>query len=148
MSVKVDMSEPWKRIEQAIEGGIRESVLLVEREVVLEIERDKLEVEGDLKSSIVSDVDGMRASVSSDKEYAPWVHEGTQPHWAPIQPLRNWVQRKFGESGDDLERTARAVQASIAKKGTKPHPFMKRALETWQKKLPRILRDLIGKRLK
>jgi len=149
MSVKIDLNPAWKRIEDAVGGALRESLLLLEREAVLEIERDKLEVSGDLKGSIYSDVDeaNMTATLGSNQKHAVWVHEGTKPHWAPLAPLRTWVVMKMGLSGEEADKKAKLVQIGIAKKGTKAHPFFKNALDKWQSKLPRIMRDYMAKRL-
>ncbi len=62
------------------------------------------------------------------KEYAIPVELGTKPHWMPIGPLRQWVQRKLGKSGVELEKVARAIQFSISRKGTSA--YAKRTLGT------------------
>lgn len=66
--------------------------------------------------------------------YAEDVEKGTQPHWTSAR------------SGSSLYQWARlkginpyAVQRSIARKGTKPHPFVK---PTYNKMKPRVERDI------
>lgn len=54
-----------------------------------------------------------------EAEYARFVEEGTAPHWPPIEPLKYWAQKVFGD-----EDAAYAVQATIAKHGTQPHPYV------------------------
>lgn len=149
MSVQINLDPAWKRIEEAAQGALRESLLLLEREVVLEIERDNLQVSGDLKNSIVSDVDikTLTATLGSNQKHAIYVHEGTKPHWAPLNAIRTWVVMKTGLKGDEADKRAKQVWLGIAKKGTKPHPFFTRAIEKWQHKLPRIMRDFMAKRL-
>lgn len=44
---------------------------------------------------------------------------GSRPHWAPIEPLEDWVRRKLGLRGDEAKSAARGVRFKIAKKGTK-----------------------------
>ncbi len=147
MSVDVNFQPVEDHILRATDGAIREAMLQIEREVVLEIERQKLEVSGFLKQSITSEVVDNVATIGTNMKYAAAVHEGSKPHWAPIDPLRVWVHMKFGLRGKEVEKTARAVQVSIAKKGTKPHPFFTNAFERWQNKLPRFIADAMKKRL-
>lgn len=47
--------------------------------------------------------------------YASFVAEGTKPHWAPIKALRPWAEEK----GINVY----ALQWSIARKGTRAHPW-------------------------
>lgn len=55
--------------------------------------------------------------------YAPYVEEGTQPHWAPIGPLKLWARRVLGN-----ERAAYAVQRAIARRGTRGRHIFRDAL--------------------
>ena len=86
---------------------------------------------GLLRRSIKTDIYGekinMRGVVFPSAEtagYAEPVEEGTEPHWAPIGPLKLWAQRKFGDP--DI---AYAIRGKIAKKGTKGAHMFKKAIE-------------------
>lgn len=46
-------------------------------------------------------------------DYAPYVDQGTAPHWAPIAPLLGWARRVLGD-----ESAAYGVQRTIAREGT------------------------------
>ena len=74
-------------------------------------------------------------------KYAAAVEFGSVPHWAPIAPLKQWAKRKLGDEG-----AAYAVQKTIAKKGTKPKPFLRPAymkvIPGYKKKIKRILRSV------
>ena len=83
------------------------------------------------------------AAGMSTMEYVDYVEWGTRPHWAPIQPLKIWALRKFGD-----ERIAYRVRATIARHGTRgAHMFLKawweggeeKAKEIWDKMLERVL---------
>ena len=81
---------------------------------------------GRLRSSIrVSDVSPYGASVGSDVVYAPFVEYGSRPHWPPKGALQPWARRHgfpVGLSGDFLVRRA------ISRRGTKPKPFLRKAI--------------------
>lgn len=61
----------------------------------------------------------MEYDVISKKAHSKSLEFGSQPHWTSVKNLQPWARRVLGD--EDL---AYAVQRSIAKKGTKKHPFM------------------------
>ena len=79
--------------------------------------------------------------VGTALKYAAAVEFGSVPHWAPIGPLKQWAKRKLGD-----ESAAYAVQKTIAKRGTKPKPFLRPAymkvIPGYKKKIKRILRSV------
>ena len=71
-----------------------------------------------------------------DAPHAQAVERGSRPHWAPIAPLLKWVGLVFkGLPVRDRKNLAYAIQAHIAKKGTKPHWYMRSS----QRQILRIL---------
>lgn len=77
--------------------------------------------------------------------YAAIVEVGSRPHWVPIAPLIQWVRRnraRFGITGDgrtrdkrgrfmaskEVVKIARAIQRTIAMKGTRPRWFVRNSL--------------------
>lgn len=62
--------------------------------------------------------DQMLGVVGSPLSYAPAVELGTKPHWAPIQPLGEWVRLKLGITGWRAEAAAQRIQYAIAHRGT------------------------------
>lgn len=99
---------------------------------------------GALQRSIIGNVLdmpglGVEGVVGTSLAYAAPVELGTQPHWAPIEPLKDWVRAKANlegvyfdgvtgkrprnQAGRDakeaaIERIARRIQVSIARRGT------------------------------
>lgn len=69
--------------------------------------------------------------------YAVFVERGTAPHWAPIEPLKDWARRVLGD-----EEAAYGVQKKIAEKGTEPAPFVGPGVDEMRKELRRIKLDL------
>jgi hypothetical protein len=101
---------------------------------------------------------GIGVEVGSPLEYGPYVEWGTKPHWAPIQPLIEWVEQKIQPhvlavginfdsgralpnksrknsiilKGDARKRAvlslAHAIQCKIAAKGTQGQFYMRDSL--------------------
>jgi len=127
-ALKAKLMDEWMGI------ALRAYGLTLERMVVLEIQRRNLSVTGDLMGSIVSRVSrrvgswmvrvGTNLRTQSGYPYPVGVHEGTIPHFAPIEPLIKYVEKKFGEGGKEKLRHAYALRGYIAKQGTQGHPFM------------------------
>jgi hypothetical protein len=102
----------------------------------------------------------IEAGVGSNLDHGPFAELDTKPHWAPLQPLIEWVHRKRLAGVYSLKKAhhgihprlgskvtqaaqdyavARAVQRKIAKYGTKGDHAMERGLD---KALPYIERRL------
>lgn len=72
-------------------------------------------------------------------EYWKYIEHGTRPHWAPIDPLREWVQVKrllprpmANGKLPTPDQLAHMVQWKIAQEGTQGKNDLGRALEeTW-----------------
>lgn len=97
-----------------------------------------------LQRSIIGDVTdlpgiGLEGVVGTSLAYAVPVELGSGPHWAPLEPLIDWVRAKANLEGvyfDDvtgkrprnadqrasktaaIERIAKSIQVSIARRGT------------------------------
>jgi hypothetical protein len=61
--------------------------------------------------------------LTSNADYSAAIEYGSRPHWAPIDPLKDWAKRKIGD-----ESVAYAIQANIAEYGIKAHPYFRPAL--------------------
>lgn len=82
-----------------------------------------------IKKAMPSDTEKLRRSVNYKLKqknenfvitirylkYGDYIETGTKPHYAPMSALKKWAKRKGLNPW--------AVQQSIAKKGTKPHPW-------------------------
>ena len=81
---------------------------------------------GALKRSVVSHVDeqdmiGIVGLDAPGRQYGIFVEKGTKPHWVPKAALERWAAQR--------NIPVYAVQRAIARKGTKPQPFMRPAFE-------------------
>lgn len=81
---------------------------------------DTSRLKGSINTQLNIGPGGLGAIVATGTNYAAAVHEGSRPHWTSVKNLADWARRK-GIS-------PYAVQKAIAKHGTKPHPFMKDAV--------------------
>ncbi len=73
----------------------------------------------------------------ADTKYALFVHEGTRPHFPPIDAIEPWARRHG--------IPAFLVARSIARKGTKPKPFMTWAKEAKANDINKIFENAINK---
>lgn len=78
-------------------------------------------VSGELKKSIrYRFSDYLSVVIQPTAKYAAAHEYGSRPHWTSVKNLERWAKARG--------INAFALQRSIAKKGTKPHPFMQRTL--------------------
>jgi HK97 gp10 family phage protein len=117
---------------------------------------------GHLRASIVPEVrrggffgNLVEGVVGSNKEYAPYVETGTEPHWPPPGALILWVRRKLRprfmatsaarvrsmRRQWDYEsfRTEFLIRRAISERGTKAHPYLEPAVKTSAERVTRIL---------
>lgn len=71
--------------------------------------------------------------------YGTDIEFGTNPHYVSPEKLKGWARRKLGK-----EELAYAISKSIAKKGTRPQPFVRTAVNT---KLKQIVKSNIKRQL-
>lgn len=93
------------------------------------------------------------AEIMFDAPHAAAVDQGTRPHWAPLQPLVEWVRRhlnlfdigappklsnvrkastktilrfkaRYADYEDSINKIARGIQAKIAREGSEPTHFL------------------------
>lgn len=104
---------------------------------------------GHLRASVASEVrvsaSAIEGVAGTNLVYAQAVEKGSRPHWAPLQPLVEWVRIKR-LAGSYLVKTrkrlgsrmmqqqedrqmARAVQVKIARSGVRERPFLLPAFE-------------------
>ncbi len=134
MSVNIDvtlhgaaeLSDLWRRApeicRQELTAAMLEAELLMQREVK-ELTPVGVGGGGGLRGSVTALSpqaigDSVIGVVGSPLNYAEPVEVGTRPHWAPIEPLEDWVRHKLDVSEDEVPGVARAIQRKIAARGT------------------------------
>lgn len=129
-------SAPIAREEMA--RSVEEALLLLEREMKENLTPEHgIGATGLLRGSIthqmrgaaLADGLGVAGTVGSSLNYALPVEIGTKPHFPPLAPLRDWVEKKLGVDPSRSEHVAFLVARKIAKRGTKGQRYAGRALD-------------------
>lgn len=120
-------------VRDQLQRAITLSTALVSRKAKLEA---PVGVSGHLKSRIRIRISPFRGIIEPTVKYGLYVHKGTRPHWTGVGNLRKWAKRKG--------INPYALQKSIAKKGTKANPFMKRAAKKSESKVQAIFQRAIN----
>ncbi|MCX6795807.1 MAG: hypothetical protein WCG01_02370 [bacterium] len=122
--------------DQEIQDGLERAGKLITR---IEKEEVPIGVSGQLRQSIMMRLVPNNVTIAPDKNYAIDVHEGTPPHYVsvknPRDPLRIWAIKKG--------INPYAVQRSIAKKGTKPNPFVERTVASAEGEVRQIFSQVL-----
>lgn len=86
-------------------------------------------------SEIIEGKNVVEGKLMNAASYGLPVEEGSKPHWAPLEPLVLWAQRKFGFDEFTAYDVATRVRYSIAHHGTEGKHFMR---DGFEKTLPKI----------
>jgi hypothetical protein len=93
---------------------------------------------------------GLRGSISTTVDSAPLprfvkvgpgvrygaaVEFGSRPHMPPVSALIDWVRLKAARGSPNPERIAWAIAKTIARRGTRPHPYMAPGLQAARSKI-------------
>ena len=99
--------------------AVTEADLLLEREIK---ERTPTTF-GVLRASVFGEeqvlADSVIGVVGTAMSYAVPVELGTQPHFPPIEPLKDWVRAKLNVPPEQVDEVAYLVARKIAAHGTK-----------------------------
>ncbi len=80
-------------------------------------------------------------SVGPKVKYAAAVNNGGRPHWAPLQPLKDWLRVvKRVTDQHELHDRAKGLQRFIAAHGTKANPFVQRTRTKMDDRVIELLR--------
>tara|TARA_R110002110_G_scaffold415849_1_gene657894 strand:+ start:92961 stop:93473 length:513 start_codon:yes stop_codon:yes gene_type:complete len=77
---------------------------------------------GGLRGSIFSQEESLANNVlgvvGTSQPYAIAVELGTEPHFPPVEPLKDWVRQKLDVEASEVDHVAFLVARKIASKGT------------------------------
>lgn len=81
-------------------------------------------------------------SVGPSMKYAAAVNNGGRPHWAPLNPLMDWLRvTKRVADKRQLRARAKGLQRFIAAHGTKANPFVQRTHDKMDGRVIALLRE-------
>jgi len=119
-----------------IQDGLERAGKLVTR---TEKEEVPIGVSNQLRQSISMRLIPNNVTITPNKNYSIFVHEGTRPHFVsindPRHPLKIWAIKKG--------LNPYAVQRSIAKKGTRANQFVDRTVRKAEPEVKRIFVDVL-----
>jgi len=73
--------------------------------------------------------EGENIIIEYDAPYASAINFGSQPHNVSPKELEGWVRRKLRKKSEgEVKKTAFLISRKIANVGTKPQPFLDRAI--------------------
>lgn len=97
------------------------SLLLIEADARRAVPQDTRALMNSIHHQIAATPQAVTGTVGPALRYGVFVERGTRPHWPPAGPLQGWAQRH----GIPVF----LVQRAIARKGTRPRPFLLPAFE-------------------
>jgi hypothetical protein len=129
---------------EEMERSVEEALLLLERELK---ENTPVGAHGLLRGSIthqlrgqsLSDGLGVAGTVGSSLSYALPVELGTKPHFPPLEPLRDWVEKKLGVDPKRSGHVAYLVARKIARKGTQGQRYAGKTLDAQGDQVNKII---------
>lgn len=134
----VELDAAWRRapdvVREELTAAMLESELLLLRETQ---EFTPVGAHGTLRQSEIAQdpvisSDTVIGVVGTSLPYAPAVELGSRPHWAPIEPILEWVRLKLGISEKEAKGVAYRVQRGIAQHGTPAFGMFHRGLAKTQ----------------
>ena len=124
--LRADFARAGAVMTTALQRGLLDAGLIVQASAQKNLTDGQHISTGLLRASVTHRlIDFKRVQVGTNVPYAHDLEFGSAPHRVPIGDLLKWARRKFGD-----ESIAYAVQKSIEKKGTRPHPFLIPALNS------------------
>ncbi len=150
--VKINIDAYYKKVVAALEQFLHKILLKIISDADKIIRENKAVASGEMVRNLretvyqeAGKIIGV-AGVGKNVPYGVFRHEGTKPHFPPVDAIKSWVIKKGLVGGKaterSLKRTKKGVAADqlaghiafliarkISKKGTTGIPFMKMALE-------------------
>lgn len=146
LSITVDPAQLQAKIARAVTSMPKVLDRFVQRGANEFARAERMEVPfalSDLSRSIDSRKNAIADwSVGPKMKYAAAVNNGGRPHWAPLNPLLDWLrQTKHVTDKRQLRVRAKGLQRFIAAHGTKANPFVQRTRTKMDDRVIALLRE-------
>ena len=155
MSIEItrnfDLADDLRAIDAAIEEELGRLGQDMQDHAIALLERAGKRASGDLIDSFDVKLErtgkGFLLRVGPEAEHAIFVEEDTAAHQAPIEPLKQWAEDKFGLGGRARDSLAYAVREKIAREGTKGIHYMTETFRLFEPMVARRLAQSIAHNL-
>ena len=75
-------------------------------------------------------------------EHGEPVESGSKPHFPPVGPIKFWVEKQLGLSGDEAESVAYAIAVTISRRGTKGAKMVEKGFDASEARIMRMLKEI------
>ncbi len=131
---KRDLGRAAEFLPDAVKQAMKKSTDHIKNRTQNKITDEGITFQGGLQQSIKARVPKWnRGEVIVGKLYGLFVEKGTKPHWPPREPIEKWARIKLGQPGLGF-----VIARSIARKGTKAHPWFEPG---FKEALPKVIRN-------
>jgi len=120
-----------KIVAAELEPALKKAIVVLDAASIPKMPTDS----GLLRNSNKQSFSALTGTLKNTAPYAMFVHEGTKPHFPPIDAIEPWA-RKHGIP-------AFLVARAISQKGTKAHPFYKDAGKEEQARVEGFFADAL-----
>ena len=117
--------------------SIQAAMILLQRAARQFVVRDTSRLADAIRTVPIGNFTG---KITAQTQYAIYVHEGTGPHWPPLDAVEPWARRHG--------IPAFVVARSIAAKGTKANPFFDLARKETQPDVDKIFTNTLDQIIK
>ena len=146
-----EANEAFENINKKVFASLMQLAARIKEELIKEakavIDEKDVRATGDLRKAVDGEVtqetDSVIIEIFDSMFYSAYVHQGTKPHFPPLDPIARWVVRKGLSSGaikrrgslskQSHEREIRSIAfliaRKIARKGTEGVKFFELALK-------------------
>lgn len=112
----------------AFERGLRSALRKTANRGARVIQKEAPVDLGGLRNSITAVHTPATSYIRVSSPITKIILRGSRPHMPPVEPLIGWVTRRGFASGVEAEKLAWAIARHIAQHGTRPNPFIDRAM--------------------
>lgn len=129
------------RIVNAMHVSLNRSAVQTQRYFREQITENESIHTGELRRSVhFQFLNKLNVVIEPEAKYADFVEKGTRPHWTSVRNLERWARFR-GINPYVLQR-------SIARKGTKAHPFEKKVADKTVRFAQRDMQQQLNKTIK
>lgn len=137
-----EAQEAFERAPEVMERNLERFLSRGSQEVAREARRAAPKAFSNLVNSIHAFRMGiLHWRVSPSVKHAPFVEDGTRPHFPNPESLQPWVERVLGLRNKEARGKAYLIARAINRRGTKAQPYMRPSAEKMESRVFQLLRE-------